>query len=115
MNRHERRRAAKTERGDVTNVSLGHLQQRDPNYGVPVNCYVCGAPHKALGLARISDKSGATDVPICDACLCTPQADQRIMRKYWNAPDLTVRDGGKATTEQLDAIVEKLKTDATSH
>jgi hypothetical protein len=45
MNRHERRAAAK-ERGRVIYIDFGRLQERNPNYGAPVECYVCGAPRK---------------------------------------------------------------------
>jgi hypothetical protein len=103
-------------KGDATFVSLGHLLERDPNYGLPVVCYVCETPHKALGLARIRDKHGATHVPLCEPCLKAARngpGEQAILRKYWNAPDLEMSDGGGSTTELVTAIAEK--QDKTEH
>jgi hypothetical protein len=93
-------------------IDCGYLSKRDPNYGIPVECYVCATPHKAFGLARIEDKSGTTYVPLCQPCL---QADDTkpIARKYLAAPDLEISEGGDATTEQVFALVEK--QDVTEH
>jgi hypothetical protein len=111
-----KRRAATKKRGDVTFADYGHLLEDDPNYGLLVVCYVCEAPHKCHGLARIRDKSGTTHVPLCEPCLKAAQdgpGERAIMRKYWNAPDLEMIDGGKATTEQIVGMVEK--QDKTEH
>ena len=48
MNRSERRAAAK--KGDVIYASYGHLLEHDQNYGLPVECYVCGAVHNGRGI-----------------------------------------------------------------
>ncbi len=113
----KKRRAAKrrgdVKRGDATYVAYGHLQERDQNYGLSVNCYVCGAPHKAFGVARIRDKSGTIHVPLCEACLHSDLHEQAIMRKFWNAPNLEISEGGEATTEQVMAAAEK--QDKTEH
>ena len=93
-------------------VSQGFLHKSDPNYGEPVNCYGCGAPHSARGISRIEDKAGTLDVPTCEQCL---EDSARIMRRYWEAPDLVIEEGGTATTEQLLAISEKLATNTTEH
>jgi hypothetical protein len=100
-------------------VDYGRLLERDPNYGLPVNCYVCDAPHKALGFARIQDKSGTTHVPLCERCFRAVEdtrgshTQHTILRKFFNAPDLEISEGGEATTEQLLALAEK--KDKTEH
>ena len=101
MNRKERRAAFK--RGAIF-VDRGHLQPRDPNYGLPVKCYVCGADHKAYGLTRVEDKRSILDAPLCDVCLAGDPHDHQIIRKFLNAPDLNVSE---VTTEQLTALAEK--------
>jgi len=45
-NRHERRAALKQ---GVVFVDHARLMQRDPNYGLPVDCYLCGTTHAASG------------------------------------------------------------------
>jgi hypothetical protein len=120
-NRHERRieqRAlrklkAAMQEGRLINVSIGHLLAGDPNYGTPVLCAVCSAPHKALGLAQIEDRSGASLVPLCEACVTAGDATtDAITRKYWGAPDLVINRGGKLG-ERFIAMEEKLN--ATEH
>jgi hypothetical protein len=109
MNRHERRKARK---GSVTCVDYGRLSPQDCNYGLPVECYVCGRAHNALGLARIRDKRGTTDVPLCKPCLDSDDQTNAVLRKYWNAPGLKIRDGGQATGEQVVALVQKQNSTA---
>ena len=104
MNRCERRRMKHNVH--LVNISWGTLLERDPNYGASVVCYVCGAPHKARGLALIQDRLGTTWVPLCNPCL--DDKDHRVCKKYLNAPDLEISEGGEATTEQLQALVERL-------
>jgi hypothetical protein len=92
----------------------GHLLKGDPNYGLPVVCYVCATPHKAFGLARIQDKSGTTHIPLCEPCVSDPtNTGKSVARKYLNAPELEISEGGEATTEQILALAEK--QDATEH
>jgi hypothetical protein len=106
------RRAAKK---GVALVRYGHLLERDSNYGLPVACYVCDAPHKALGLARIEDRSGTTHLPLCDRCLGAAMHgdEDALIRKYFNSPDLEISKGGKITAEQISAVVKK--QDETEH
>jgi hypothetical protein len=82
--------------GATIHIDVGRLQQRDPNYGLRVNCYVCATPHAGSGLARIRDSQSISHihVPLCEACLADKDIDQRVLQKYWNAPDLKVREGG---------------------
>jgi hypothetical protein len=61
-------------------------------------------------LARIKDTSGTTQVPLCELCRSDGDA---VARKYLNAPDLKISEGGNATTEQILAAAEK--QNATKH
>jgi hypothetical protein len=101
MNRKERRAARKL--GAVV-ISHGRLQCDDPNDGLPVECYVCGAAHKAHGLVRIEDGRSIKIAALCDACLAG-EKDQQIMRKFLNAPDFEISD--EVTIEQLTALADK--------
>ena len=103
MNRSERRAAAK--KGDVIYASYGHLLEHDQNYGLPVECYVCGAVHNGRGICRIEHKRSTTDVPLCEACLAHWGDD--VVRKFLNAPDLAVIEGGEATPEQINALADQ--------
>ena len=79
--------------------------------GLSVGCYVCGIPHRALGIARIRDSRSTLDVPICEPCFgADPDG---VLRKYWNAPGLKITEGGEATTEQVEALADK--QDETEH
>jgi hypothetical protein len=106
MNRHERR-AAKKRNLWTTIISIGRLREHDPNYGLPLICYACGTPHKALGVALIEHQSGITDVPLCEPCFADNNICDVIQRKFWNAPKLEIEDGGDVTTEQFQALIEK--------
>ena len=102
-------------KGRAISIHYGRLQPRDPNHGLPLNCYVCGTTHVASGLARIDDNGSATDVPLCDACL-TGGEDERLLRKYLNAPVLKIGEGGRVTTEQMEQIIALAdKQDTTEH
>ena len=112
MNRHERRAARKQGRwrvGSVVNISVGHLQERDLNYGTAVSCFVCSTPHFARGLARITDNGGNTDIPLCERCVGNDvnTTTNVILKKYWGSPDLKINDGGKVSVEQYAALVER--------
>jgi hypothetical protein len=88
-------------------IDCGRLLKPDPNYGLPVICYVCDAPHSAFGLAQISNGSEVlAHVPLCEACL-EGRDTHPIIRKFWNTPDLEISEGSEATTEQLLALAEK--------
>ena len=117
MNRHERRAAKKRNaKVDHLFISIGSLMEQDLNYGLPVICYACGTPHKAIGLARIQDKSNTYDVPLCGLC-CSPDkvdiAENIIARKFCNSLDLKVSGGGEVTIEQFQALIDK--QDTTEH
>ncbi|MFY9881462.1 MAG: hypothetical protein WAK39_19010 [Pseudolabrys sp.] len=88
-------------------IDYGQLLERDPNYGTPVECYVCATPHKAFGLARIRANSDTTDVSLCEPCLASGDRGNVVARKFLNAPDLEISEGGEATTEQVLAVAEK--------
>ena len=45
------------------------LQPDDPNFGRPVTCYVCAAPHEVSGIVYIVDNRGVTKAAVCDVCL----------------------------------------------
>jgi hypothetical protein len=117
MNR-KQRRAAKAnagEVGDIVNVGYGYLQERDPNCGLPVNCYACDAQHPASGVGVIQDRTHITHVPLCESCLHTEHGRGQVVRRYWNAPNLKIKisEGGPVTNEQLQAMSEKLRSGAT--
>jgi hypothetical protein len=114
MNRRDRRAAKRFNKGHVTHTAIGRLQAVDPNYGLPVNCYTCGAPHQGLGVGRIMDRGELEYVPLCEPCMATPEeTTNAIIRKFWNAPDLICREGGEISDEQLDALAER--GDASQH
>jgi hypothetical protein len=99
-------------------IDYGHLGKRDPNYGTSVRCSVCDAPHKARNLARIQNESDIAHVPLCASCYRAADngdtyTKNLLIRKYLNAPDLEISEGGEATTEQVLAVAEK--QDATEH
>jgi hypothetical protein len=103
-NRHDRRTTRK--RGALI-IHYGHLDPRDPNYGLPMDCYACGATHSASGAACIEGQS-TIHVPLCEVCLASDEAEKVVVRKFLNAPDLKIREGGETTTEQFIALAEKL-------
>jgi hypothetical protein len=91
-------------------INCGCLSKRAPDYGTPVECYVCATPHEAFGLARIEDtQSDTTHVTLCQACLQTGDTEL-IARKYLAVPGLEISEGGEATTEQVLAFAEKQGT-----
>jgi hypothetical protein len=95
----------------VTFVDGGHLSERDPNFGLLVACYVCTTQHKALGVARIIQEGASpVYVPLCEACLVADKKGNAVLRKFLNAPDLEIAEGGSATTEQVLALGEKQGT-----
>jgi hypothetical protein len=100
MNRQERRAARK---GGMLLISSGYLLPLDLNYELPVECYVCGAAHKAHGLVRIEDGRSTLDAPICASCVAGGP-DEKIARKFLNAPDMKISD---VTAEQFTALAEK--------
>ena len=97
-------RDERRKKGDVLLMDYGHLLERNPNHGLPVNCYVCGAAHTASGVARIQHNRSTTHVPLCEPCLASNDQANAVVRKFWNAPDLEFSEGGEMTTEQLIAL-----------
>lgn len=98
-------------------VDYGHLQKRDPNYGLRLACYACGRMHKARNIACIRscdpvvggdfvDVAPPLHVPLCNSCFDNDQ--NGVVRKFLGSPDLKVSEGGNATTEQLHALAEKV-------
>jgi hypothetical protein len=104
MNRQQRRAQEKRERqalvqaineGRAIDIGIGHLQPEDPNYGLPINCDVCGREHKALGLAQITDREGTHFIPLCQPCVEAPdKTSQAITKRYFQAPEMEFSDGG---------------------
>ena len=91
----------------MVSAGYGTLDKRDPNYGLPVNCYLCGVTHKGFGVARITDKSEVLPTSHCvETSLhsALDDDDGAVIRKYWNAPDLEIRKGGEATTDEILAV-----------
>lgn len=117
MNRRERRAATKT--GNVAFADFGVLLEGNPNYGLQVSCYVCGSPHAARGVARLQGAAGSMNVALCDGC--NPRGpggfdadkEKAVLRKYLNAPDLEIKEGGEQVTEIISALAEK--DNATEH
>jgi hypothetical protein len=101
------------QRGKLTTIHYGHISERDPNYGSPVNCYVCDLPHKALGIARIETKKNTILVPLCEPCLNSADENDAVIRQFLNSPELNIKEGGEATPEQLIALADKQS--ATEH
>lgn len=107
---HLKNRPAKKRDADVTTIEWGFVA--DNNFGPRLECYVCGAPHKARGLARIRRDQSTTNVPLCEPCVASHPADA-IMRKFSNGPDLEISDGGELTEEEVMAFADK--RDTTEH
>jgi hypothetical protein len=93
MNRRERRRAVK--KGDVIFTDCGHLLEGDPNYGLSVKCYVCGALHTGLGVARIRHGRTTVHVPLCEPCGAVDDPGRYVLRKFLNAPTSRSAKGAK--------------------
>jgi hypothetical protein len=97
-------------------INYGRLQERDKNYGQPVECYVCDAPHRALGLARIDvGEPDTATVPLCEMCLRsdTDGDASLVFRKFLNNAagcnhDVEITDRGEITAEQMAAMEENL-------
>jgi hypothetical protein len=100
---------------DKIEVGYGTLPERKRNNAVPVTCYVCGTAHKLRGFARIKDNNGTSDVPLCQKCSPSRNESEKaldgktdnIIRRYLDSPSLEIKHRGEATTEQIDAMVER--------
>jgi hypothetical protein len=109
MNNRQQRRAARKGK-PIRIIDIGTLQSREPNYGLPVRCYLCGADHNGYGLARIHDPQSANPpfhVPLCEKCRTSGDAANAVARKSFGAPDVKITEGGEVTTEQLTALADK--------
>ncbi len=74
-------------------IDTGHLLKRDQNYGLPVTCFICDAPHKARGLARIRSGDETTHVPLCKSCRRDRDVGNVIARRFLGTPDLIIEVG----------------------
>jgi hypothetical protein len=104
MNRRERRKRAKL--GDIVEIRLARVGfDIKPGENTSRDlCYVCGAPATAWsyprgglahGAAEISDGRKQQIVLLCEACFAAEEKNGgAIIRKYWEAPDLTTEKGG---------------------
>jgi hypothetical protein len=112
MNRKQRRAARKGGHlGQVIYTDQGILNLRDKNYGLPMACYVCTAPHRALNFIRIRAPDEQQYVPLCEACAADmDKAGRDVVRIYLGALDLAIDDGGEAMDEQMEAIAAKLNS-----
>jgi hypothetical protein len=109
MNRHERRRRAKL--GDLVEIKFGRVVF-DIKPGDDVSrdiCYVCGKPATAWpsASARWRMAHGFADINgqivlLCESCFNTDS--NAIIRKYLNAPDMKISEGG--TYDNIDEVRE---------
>ena len=109
-NRQQRRAAKKAKPSRVVFIDYEYLLEKHKDYGEPVVCYVCAAPHRAFGFARVRRGARQQDLPLCARCLADEDA---VARKVLNAPLLEIRDGGELSDEQVVALAQK--HDATEH
>jgi hypothetical protein len=103
LNRHERRKAKNWRAGDGLLVEIGYLLEEEPDYGVPVDCDLCGAVHGARGFARIERRQSITVFMLCEPCFQTGDISTAVMRKFCNAPDIAVLEQGEVPPEHLIA------------
>ena len=127
MNRHERRKAKARKDGFVVNISLGRwLMAADSE--AKVECFACGNEAKdwnwpggpallGYGLAEIQEGDRSEQVPICESCFSSDDPTSALVRKWLNAPDLEISEGGEATAEHVANIASAMseKDDATKH
>jgi hypothetical protein len=111
MNRHERRK--RTKLGDIVEIKFGRVVF-DIKPGEDVSrdiCYACGKPATAWpecgvmahGFATINEEK---PVLLCEGCFAAEgeKTSGAIIRKYWNAPDMKISEGG--TYNDIDEIRE---------
>jgi hypothetical protein len=79
-----------------------------------MRCYVCSKEVRPLSSSEAGFRYGCTQIgdhqlrPLCVECLKRPDVLDDAVRKFLNAPNLKITDGGAATTEQLQAMSERL-------
>jgi hypothetical protein len=117
MNRRERRKASKLQRGSVVNVSVGRIAAEP---GLKLKCYACGndatewpwpngpAP-TGYGVAEVNGERFA----LCEPCCYNSDTPNVIARRFMNAPNVEIRDMGKVDSDVFDAIIER--GDTTEH
>jgi hypothetical protein len=124
MNRHERRRRAKL--GDIVEIKLGRVVF-DIKPGDDVSrdiCFVCGKPATAWLIPEgragpipegsmahsFAEINAQQTVLLCEVCFNTEdQTGGAIIRKYWNAPDLKISDGGVKDVDEIREIADAIK------
>jgi|SRR6516165_9023650 hypothetical protein len=102
MNRHERRKRTKLV-GDVVELKFGRVVFKPGEDTSRDTCYLCGKPATAwseMGHGFV-DISGHI-VLLCESCFNTEEQDKAIIRKYFNAPDMKISEGG--TIDDLHEI-----------
>jgi hypothetical protein len=73
----QQRRAAKKRNRRVVFIDYGYLLEGDKNFGLPVVCFACDAPHRAFGLARVRRGARQQVLPLCARCLADEDAVAR--------------------------------------
>lgn len=91
----------------VTTIEWGFVSAN--NFGRPLECYVCGASHKAHGIAIIRRGKSTTNVPLCTPCAKSYPAIA-IMQKFSKTPNLKINKVGELTDEELMAFADKRGT-----
>jgi hypothetical protein len=110
MNRRERRRAAKL--GDIVETKFGRVvfdikPGEDTSRDV---CFMCGKPATAWagpgprGMAHGFVVINGQFALLCEECFNTEKIGDAIVRKYLNAPDMKISEGG--TYDDVDEIRE---------
>jgi len=112
MNRRERRRAAKL--GDIVEIKFGRIVSGiKPGEDISRDvCFVCEKPATAWpwperscmahGFAYVNGQI----VLLCEDCFNTEEISNAIARKYWNAPNMKISEGG--TYEDIDDEIREI-------
>jgi hypothetical protein len=79
-------------------IMFARIHESDPLYGLPVTCNACGAPHAAVGFARITP-GPPYDIPVCGPCVeatdhSTEPVDA-IAQRYFRGPELEIERNPK--------------------
>jgi hypothetical protein len=80
-----------------------------------LRCFACGGEARpwawsdsrtgwGYGFVIINDDEPR---PICEACFCTKNAGEAIVRRYCGDADIEIRDLGKLPDDVLEAMMEK--------
>jgi hypothetical protein len=114
MNRKERRRIAREARavGRIIEVKLGRVTY-DASEQVNEPCYVCGRPVTAWGPFEGGTAHGIADIDdetflLCEVCWNAElKGGSAVYRKYANAPDIKIEEGGRISDDVLNALKER--------